>query len=212
LGFDKYSVMLLTACRMPDDRPSLHMTGSVDAVGNINTETPQNSAAVPTAPATFRQYAQASLTPSVSLRQLLNPLDRQPSVTLHRTVNDALDDPTSELNSFLDTKGKPLMTAKAWFYSLILEDSEVRGERIVSLAEAFAVFGTLFLNGLWFVWDFGSDDFENKILREIFGLTITLGIICNIFLAMFSGFFLWIMSSIMYSGSHTNWWVYGARY
>ena len=38
-------------------------------------------------------------------------------------------------------EARPLGTNKVWFYSLALEPMEVRSERIIMLAEAYAIFG-----------------------------------------------------------------------
>jgi len=110
-------------------------------------------------------------------------------------------------------------TSKAWFYSLALEPMEVRRDRIIMLAEAYAIFGALFLGGTWVLYEWGSsfgyggcfaDDAGcHPAVDRAFEAAMALSIIANIFQAMFASF-LWLMS-ILFSGSHQNW-VYGTRY
>eukprot|EP00571_Detonula_confervacea_P008913 CAMPEP_0172327030 /NCGR_PEP_ID=MMETSP1058-20130122/58385_1 /TAXON_ID=83371 /ORGANISM="Detonula confervacea, Strain CCMP 353" /LENGTH=70 /DNA_ID=CAMNT_0013043961 /DNA_START=33 /DNA_END=242 /DNA_ORIENTATION=- len=49
-------------------------------------------------------------------------------------------------------------SVRSWFYPLALEPMEVRRERIIMLAEAYAIFGALFLNGTWVLHEWGSPD------------------------------------------------------
>ncbi|KAL9189059.1 hypothetical protein ACHAXT_011549 [Thalassiosira profunda] len=113
----------------------------------------------------------------------------------------------------------PLGTNKAWFYSLALEPMEVRRDRIIMLAEAYAIFGALFLSGTWVLYEWGSgygyggcrwEDTEycHPAVDRAFEVVMAMAITANIFQAMFASF-LWLMS-IMYSGSHRNW-VFGVR-
>lgn len=137
----------------------------------------------------------------------------------------ALSEPNSELARFLlkntpnDEVGEEgsgrrkcaatsMGTNRAWYYSLALEPMEVRRERIIMLAEAYAIFGALFLNGTWFLYEFGGVGSGNEVVDRMFGLSMALAIISNVFMAMFSSF-LWLMS-VLFSGSHHNW-VWGAR-
>lgn len=140
----------------------------------------------------------------------LGRLDPRASVSVHRNVSEALDDPKSELNAFLDIDGKPLMTSKSFFYSLILEPNTVRTDRIIMLTEAYAIFGALFMNVVWFAWEFGkSQEFDNDILHRVFDFINAIGLVSNTMMAMFSGF-IWQMS-ILYAGSQRSW-VFGARH
>lgn len=111
-------------------------------------------------------------------------------------------------------------TNKAWFYSLALEPMEVRRERIIMLAEAYAIFGALFLSGTWVLYEWGSSygyggcmyeetSYCHPAVDRAFEAVMTMAITANIFQAMFASF-LWLMS-ILFSGSHHNW-VYGARH
>mmetsp|Transcript_22229 Transcript_22229/g.53859 ORF Transcript_22229/g.53859 Transcript_22229/m.53859 type:complete len:434 (-) Transcript_22229:338-1639(-) len=111
-------------------------------------------------------------------------------------------------------------TSKSWFYSLALEPMEVRKDRIIMLAEAYAIFGALFLAGTFVLYEWGSGygyggcrldegSYCHKYVDRAFELVMTLLIVSNLFQAMFSSF-LWIMS-ILFSSSHHNW-VYGARH
>lgn len=144
----------------------------------------------------------------------LHKQDR-PTRDLGRTdsIIAALAEPNSELSRFLlggdgDGTSKSMSTNRAWYYSLALEPMEIRKERIIMLAEAYAIFGALFLNGTWFVYEFGGDSSGNEVVDRLFALSMALAMVSNTFMAMFSSF-LWLMS-VLFSGSHHNW-VWGAR-
>lgn len=118
-----------------------------------------------------------------------------------------------------DEEVKSMRTNKAWFYSLALEPMDVRRDRIIMLAEAYAIFGALFLSGTWVLYEWGSSlgyggcrydsaEFCNANIDRAFEAVMALSMTANIFQAMFASF-LWLMS-ILFSGSHRNW-VYGAR-
>ena len=136
------------------------------------------------------------------------------------TVSTAIHDPESELSRFIDADGPSINSQNAWFYSLALDAQPIRRDRIVQLAEAYCLFAALFLNGTWFIYEYGvagslserrsdRDDYFYGVWGDrVFNCTISIAIISNIFMAMFSGF-LWILS-VLFSGSHRNW-VYGAR-
>lgn len=118
-------------------------------------------------------------------------------------------------------KGGSLGTNKAWFYSLALEPMHVRSERIVALAEAYSLFGALFLSGTWVLYEWGSGygyggckyeegdaSYCHQIVDRGFEVVMALLITANLLQAMFSSF-LWLMS-ILFSATHRNW-VFGAR-
>ena len=135
----------------------------------------------------------------------------RPTRTLKRsdTVLAALSDPESELTKFLKAdEASSLGTNRAWFYSLALEPMEIRKERIIIMAEAYAIFGALFLNGTWFLYEFGGVESGSVVVDRMFGAAMALALVSNMFMAMFSSF-LWLMS-VLFSGSCRNW-VYGAR-
>lgn len=114
-----------------------------------------------------------------------------------------------------------LRTNRSWFYSLALEPMEVRRDRIIMLAEAYAIYGALFLSGTWVLYEWGSgygyggcsrfeeSSFCHAYIDRAFEAVMTLCITANIFQAMFASF-LWLMS-ILFSGSHRNW-VFGSRH
>mmetsp|Transcript_31762 Transcript_31762/g.47872 ORF Transcript_31762/g.47872 Transcript_31762/m.47872 type:complete len:359 (+) Transcript_31762:359-1435(+) len=108
-----------------------------------------------------------------------------------------------------------------WFYSMSLEPLDVRKERIIMLAEAYAIFGALFLSGTWVLYEWGSslgyggcslDDGSfacHPVLDRLFEAIMTMAITANLFMAMFASL-IWIMS-ILFSGTHQNW-VFGCRH
>ena len=135
------------------------------------------------------------------------------------TVSAAIHDPDSELSRFIDADGPSIRSQNAWFYSLALDTQPIRRDRIVQLAEAYCLFAALFLNGTWFIYEYGlagepgvrsdrDDNFYGVWGNRVFNFIISIAIISNIFLALFSGY-LWLLS-VLFSGSHRNW-VYGAR-
>lgn len=104
-----------------------------------------------------------------------------------------------ELEDFLKVE-KPLRTTRAWYYSLSLLPANQRREMTIMLAEAWALFGALFLNGIWFVWEYGnSRDFESTELHLVFEISCAIGVITTALIAMMS-VFLW-MCLLMYSGT-----------
>jgi len=162
------------------------------------------------------------------------------------TTLKALSDPQSELARFLltksddDMKWKSMRSIEAraaifgkdssmvkgmrsnlvWFYSMSLEPLDVRKERIIMLAEAYAIFGALFLSGTWVLYEWGSslgyggcsmhDSFAcHPGLDRAFEAIMTMAITSNLFMAMFASF-LWLMS-VLFSGTHQNW-VFGCRH
>ena len=111
--------------------------------------------------------------------------------------------------TFLSTE-KSLGSTLPFFYPLSLEPFTARKERIVMLAEAFAIFGALFLNGIWFIWEYGSsNDYPSDILRRTFEISCAIDIAATILITLFACF-LWMLS-IMFSGTQPNF-VYGCRY
>ncbi|KAL9184971.1 hypothetical protein ACHAXT_002748 [Thalassiosira profunda] len=116
---------------------------------------------------------------------------------------DPRDDPSSGVNRFLDAS-KPMRTSDSYFYSLELQPYKIRRERVVMVAEAYSIFGALFLNGVWFIWEYGnSTPFQNDTLHYAFEALCAISIICNVFLAMF-GSILWILSAI-HSSANPHW-------
>eukprot|EP00956_Cyclotella_meneghiniana_P003514 scaffold4329_cov23-Cyclotella_meneghiniana.AAC.1 len=87
-------------------------------------------------------------------------------------------------------------------YALAVEPVKIRSERVITLAEAYAmfIFGGLFLAGTWVLYEWGSPtnyeltDEEGKALftdwtgnmARVFFLTMTFAICCNLSLALLS--------------------------
>ncbi|KAL7542629.1 hypothetical protein ACHAXR_011941 [Thalassiosira sp. AJA248-18] len=144
-------------------------------------------------------------------------------------VLDALSDETSDLARFLlmgkesdglfarfrravaagvgDDNGDAVMTSMGTFngdaYCLALEPMEVRSEKIVQLAEAYAIFGGLFLGGTWVLYEWGSplsfggeSTADTEVHDRLFAAVMAIAICCNIFLALWSSV-LWI-NAIVY--------------
>jgi hypothetical protein len=106
---------------------------------------------------------------------------------------------------------KNLSTTKSGFYAMALEPFEIRSERIIMLAEAYAIFGALFLGGTWVIYEWGSEGgyggSDNVVVNRVFEAVMALAISSNIYLAM-TGSFVWV-TSIGY-GRSSIYWVYEA--
>mmetsp|Transcript_5317 Transcript_5317/g.12065 ORF Transcript_5317/g.12065 Transcript_5317/m.12065 type:complete len:409 (-) Transcript_5317:320-1546(-) len=110
------------------------------------------------------------------------------------------DDGDDSTNGKIRSMGKCNSDA----YSLALEPIEIRSERIIMLAEAYAIFGGLFLGGTWILYEWGSPiahggagTAEEEVYDRIFLAVMAITICCNIFLALWSSI-LWILA-IVYS-------------
>ena len=126
-------------------------------------------------------------------------------------LNDAVNDPSSEIYKFLQTD-KCLGLNRTFFYSLAIEPLQVRRERIIMLVEAYSIFGALFLNGTWFIWEYGSSrTFDNAVVEKIFEISCALDMIANILLTMFSGF-LWVQCTMFSTGVNNPNWVWSCRH
>jgi len=113
-----------------------------------------------------------------------------------------LDDLTkeeSELTQFLlaNDNDKSMSTMKANFYSICLENIEVRSERIIMAAEVYAIFGALFINATWILYEWGSAyGYGNMTSTSLaFEFVMAAALSCNIFLAML-GSALWLESTL----------------
>ncbi|KAL3781517.1 hypothetical protein ACHAW5_000733 [Stephanodiscus triporus] len=93
--------------------------------------------------------------------------------------------------------------------ALALEPAEVRTEKVIMLAEAYTIFGALFLGGTWVIYEWGSPIAieAGDVFNRIFSAAISVVICCNLFLALWSCI-LWI-TAIVY-GSRGDF-VYNAR-
>ena len=127
--------------------------------------------------------------------------------SIFKEINNGLNDP-SDLQNFLRTD-KPMGSFTGFFLSLCLEPPRMKQERVIMIAEAYALFAALFLNGVWFIWEYGnSKEFESEALHRVFEAVCALDMIATILVSMF-GCFLWMMSIIFSHNQKT--WAYGAR-
>ena len=143
-----------------------------------------------------------------------NTINNNPFLKSMRNLGNRIITGEYEVN-----EARPLGTNKVWFYSLALEPMEVRSERIIMLAEAYAIFGALFLSGTWVLYEWGSGygyggcryeetSYCSPAVDRAFEVVMAMAITANLFQAMFSSM-LWVMS-ILFSATHRNW-VYGCR-
>mmetsp|Transcript_22437 Transcript_22437/g.51486 ORF Transcript_22437/g.51486 Transcript_22437/m.51486 type:complete len:414 (+) Transcript_22437:31-1272(+) len=96
----------------------------------------------------------------------------------------------------------------ACWCSLMLEPMESRSVRVIMLGEAYALFGALFLNCTWILYEYGSvkgygDTDEDALVNHVFEAVMALAIMCNTFLAL-NGMTLWVLS-ILQSESSQQW-------
>lgn len=127
----------------------------------------------------------------------------------HVSFKDAVDDPRSDLNAFLDTS-KPIGSNMSMFLPLALEPIPLQRERIIMLAEAYAIYGSLFINAIFFIFEYGSDKpFESIMLERAFEGLIAIAMFSTIWTALAGGS-LWLFC-ILNSGSRKDW-VYGLRH
>ncbi|KAL7537385.1 hypothetical protein ACHAXR_012220 [Thalassiosira sp. AJA248-18] len=85
---------------------------------------------------------------------------------------------------------------------------EERRERIIMLAEAYAIFGALFLSGTWVLYEWGSSNAygcsnDGIKLTGLKSVVMAMAVTANLFMAMFASY-LWLMS-ILFSGSNRTW-------
>mmetsp|Transcript_9181 Transcript_9181/g.19827 ORF Transcript_9181/g.19827 Transcript_9181/m.19827 type:complete len:438 (-) Transcript_9181:181-1494(-) len=97
--------------------------------------------------------------------------------------------------------------ARAVCYAMALEPMEIRNERVIQLFEAYAIFGALFMNAVWILYEWGSykahgGDGSNVIVERIFECVMALALSCNMFLALLGAWY-WVYSILMNS-SHQD--------
>ncbi|KAL9185139.1 hypothetical protein ACHAXT_002916 [Thalassiosira profunda] len=101
-----------------------------------------------------------------------------------------------ELNRFLFANGdddcRSMGTMKSALYSLVVEAPEVRNERLIMAFEAFSIFGALFLNGVWILYEYGSakNDYGGEATTELFNRVfegvMAASLACTTFLTLFA--------------------------
>lgn len=96
---------------------------------------------------------------------------------------------------------------KAGLFALALEPMHIRNERIIQLFEAFAIFGALFVNVVWILYEWGSSkgyggDDTNQNVAHAFECLMAVALSSNIFLALYGAYY-WI-ASICWSSSHED--------
>mmetsp|Transcript_19309 Transcript_19309/g.41922 ORF Transcript_19309/g.41922 Transcript_19309/m.41922 type:complete len:409 (-) Transcript_19309:184-1410(-) len=95
----------------------------------------------------------------------------------------------------------------AFFLALALEPTDIRNERIIQLFQAYAIFGALFMNGVWILYEWGSwkgygGDDTNLNAARVFEFVMAIALCSNIFLALYGAWF-WIVS-ILWNSSHQD--------
>jgi hypothetical protein len=131
--------------------------------------------------------------------------------TRSHAVLDALSDENSQLARFLfikrdaensndndntvedddDDEIMPSMGDLAVaFFSLDLEPTNIRNERITQIFEAYAIFGALFMNGVWIIYEWGSSkgyggEGMNSTVERLFECVMDLALCFNTFFALF---------------------------
>ncbi|KAL9190537.1 hypothetical protein ACHAXT_000243 [Thalassiosira profunda] len=100
-----------------------------------------------------------------------------------------------------------MSTWEAGFLSLTLEPLKVRNERIIQLFEAYAIFGALFTQGIWIIYEWGSwksfgGDGSNYVVERVFECVMAIALGCNVLLALW-GAMLWI-HAIETNSSHED--------
>ena len=121
-------------------------------------------------------------------------------------VLNALSDENSKLARFLfikrnaennniveeDDDAMPSMgDLSVAFLSLDLEPTPIRNERITQIFEAYAIFGALFMNGVWIIYEWGSSKGGyggvggmNYIVQRLFECIMALALCFNTFFAL----------------------------
>ncbi|KAL3827693.1 hypothetical protein ACHAXA_000566 [Cyclostephanos tholiformis] len=81
--------------------------------------------------------------------------------------------------------------------ALALEPVELRREKVIMLAEAYTIFGALFLAGTWLLYEWGKPRAieGGEVFYRVFSAVISVVICCNLFLALWSCI-LWITAVI----------------
>ncbi|KAL7540282.1 hypothetical protein ACHAXR_009998 [Thalassiosira sp. AJA248-18] len=141
----------------------------------------------------------------------------------HTVFGDHLSDVNSELARFLfvgrdctqeennsdnEVEELPSMgTFNVLWFTLALEPIKNRNERIIMIFEAFAIFGTLFMNGVWILYEWGSrkgygGDDTNIIVDRVFECVMANALGGNVLLAFFGAWY-WVFSINMNS-SHED--------
>ncbi|CAJ1950060.1 unnamed protein product [Cylindrotheca closterium] len=96
------------------------------------------------------------------------------------------------------------------FLPLALEPIPLQRERIIMLAEAYAIYGSLFINAIFFIFEYGADKpFESIMLERAFEGMIAIAMFSTIWTALAGGS-LWLFC-ILNSASRNDW-VYGLRH
>lgn len=95
------------------------------------------------------------------------------------------------------------------FIALTLEPMHIRNARIIQIFEAYTIFGALFMNCVWILYEWGNskgygtvESDGDDIVQRIFECVMAVSLSCIIFLTLF-GSFHWIMS-ILWSSSHED--------
>lgn len=146
---------------------------------------------------------------------LLHDQPTPPNSLSHSTaVLTALEDSDSELARFLlcdnnnnngdgGKKMQSIGSINAAFYTLALEPLEIRNERVIMLFESYALFGALFMNAVWIIYEWGNaneDGGSNPNVNRAFECIMAIALCSNIFLALY-GVFCWMLSCMVDSSN-----------
>lgn len=89
------------------------------------------------------------------------------------------------------------------FFALALEPMHIRNERIIQTFEAYAIFGALFMNCVWILYEWGNPNYESDdIVQRIFECVMAVSLSCVIFLTLFAAFF-WVLA-VLLGSSHED--------
>jgi hypothetical protein len=118
-------------------------------------------------------------------------------------MEGVMNEMTSEKAAFLQTEN-PMNSIGSFHTSITLTSFEDQKGRSIMFYEATTLFAGLFLNAVWFVWEYGSSkDFQNTALERAFEISCAVNMWSCILLCIYGGGF-WLLS-IQYSNTVPNW-------
>ena len=112
-------------------------------------------------------------------------------------VMKALEDEDSELSRFLlcskddeDDDMKRRIGVDATWYQMALEPIETRNGRLTMLFELYAIFGALFMQAVWIIYEWGNDNYTetNPNVDRAFYFIMSIALVSNVFLALYGCF------------------------
>jgi len=113
-------------------------------------------------------------------------------------VMKALEDEDSELSRFLlcgskddeDDDMQRRIGVDATWYQMALEPIETRNGRLTMLFELYAIFGALFMQAVWIIYEWGVDNYTetNPNVDRAFYFIMSIALVSNVFLALYGCF------------------------